>query len=58
MIHFNTIKHKLFRMVDVGGQRTEQRKWIHCFDNVQGILFVADLAGYKQNDDEEPENRV
>ena len=45
-------------MVDVGGQRTEQRKWIHCFDNVQGILFVADLAGYNQNDDEEPENLV
>uniref|UniRef100_A0A914C5U1 G protein alpha subunit n=1 Tax=Acrobeloides nanus TaxID=290746 RepID=A0A914C5U1_9BILA len=36
------------RMVDVGGQRTEQRKWIHCFDNVNGILFIAELSGYNQ----------
>ena len=35
-------------MVDVGGQRTEQRKWIHCFDNVNGILFIAELSGYNQ----------
>lgn len=36
------------RMVDVGGQKSEQRKWIHCFDNVHGILFVAELSGYNQ----------
>lgn len=23
-----------FRMVDVGGNRSQQRKWIHCFSNI------------------------
>ncbi|CAB1324373.1 unnamed protein product [Coregonus sp. 'balchen'] len=28
------------RMVDVGGQRSERRKWIHCFENVTSIMFL------------------
>jgi guanine nucleotide-binding protein subunit alpha len=36
------------RMVDVGGQRSEQKKWIHCFDGVNCLLFVASLSGYDQ----------
>jgi len=36
-------------MVDVGGQRSERRKWIHCFSNVTVILFVASLSAYDQN---------
>jgi len=35
--------------VDVGGQRAERRKWIHCFNNVQVVLFCAALSGYDQN---------
>jgi GTPase SAR1 family protein len=34
------IKYKIF---DVGGQRNERRKWIHCFDNVNAIIFVVSL---------------
>ncbi len=30
-----------FRLIDVGGQRSERRKWIHCFDNVDAILFLV-----------------
>jgi len=36
----------VFRLFDVGGQRTERRKWIQCFDNVRAVLFVAALSGY------------
>jgi len=37
-----------FQIVDVGGQRNERKKWIHCFDDVKAVLFVASLAGYNQ----------
>jgi len=36
----------LFTLVDVGGQRSERRKWIHCFDNVTAVLYCADMACY------------
>ena len=32
--------------VDVGGQRSERRKWLNCFDNVKAIIYVVNLAGY------------
>ncbi|KAG8847446.1 hypothetical protein FRB91_011756, partial [Serendipita sp. 411] len=34
--------------VDVGGQRSERRKWIHCFQDVTGVLFLVGLSGYNQ----------
>ncbi|CAG9765134.1 unnamed protein product [Ceutorhynchus assimilis] len=38
----------IFRMVDVGGQRSERRKWIHCFENVTSIIFLVSLSEYDQ----------
>jgi hypothetical protein len=36
------------QVVDVGGQRNERKKWIHCFDDVKAILFIDNLAGYNR----------
>jgi len=48
-----------FRVVDVGGQRNERKKWIHCFDDVKALLFVVNLAGYDQVMFEDPnQNRM
>jgi len=33
-------------MFDVGGQRSERKKWIHVFDNVQAILFLVAISAY------------
>jgi len=42
------IKDRIFHIVDVGGQRSERRKWISCFDNVAGLIFVVSLIAYNQ----------
>lgn len=36
------------RLIDVGGQRTYRKKWIHCFDGVTAVLFVVSMAAYDQ----------
>ncbi|KAL5285804.1 GNAQ.2 family protein [Megaselia abdita] len=45
-------------MVDVGGQRSERRKWIHCFENVTSIIFLAVLSEYDMLLFETSENRM
>jgi guanine nucleotide-binding protein G(i) subunit alpha len=37
-----------FKLVDVGGQRGERRKWIHCFENVDCVIFVVGISEYDQ----------
>lgn len=37
-----------FRMVDVGGQRNERKKWIHCFQEVTVIIFVVATSEFDQ----------
>ena len=33
-------------MFDVGGQRSERKKWIHCFEGVTAIIFCVALSAY------------
>ena len=46
-------------MVDVGGQKSERRKWIHCFEGVDAVMYLAAISEYDQflAEDEE-QNRL
>jgi GTPase SAR1 family protein len=39
---------KKITVIDVGGQRSERKKWIHCFEDVTCILFIAAINEYDQ----------
>jgi len=43
-----SINDAKFQMFDVGGQRNERKKWVHCFEGVTAVLFVAALSEYDQ----------
>lgn len=48
-----------FRLVDVGGQRSERKKWAHCFEDVTAILFVVAMDSYDLRLYEDPTvNRI
>jgi len=42
------VKGTKFQVFDVGGQRNERKKWIHCFEDVTAVLFLAALSAYDQ----------
>jgi len=37
-----------FKLVDVGGQRSERKKWMHYFEDVTAVVFVAAISEYDQ----------
>ncbi|ODV80550.1 guanine nucleotide-binding protein alpha subunit [Suhomyces tanzawaensis NRRL Y-17324] len=37
-----------FKILDAGGQRSERKKWIHCFENITAIMFVLAVSEYDQ----------
>jgi len=57
--NFRNKEGKEFIMIDVGGQRSERRKWIHCFEDVLLIMFLAAISEYDQVLEEDiKENRL
>lgn len=35
-----------FKMVDVGGQRSERKKWMYCFQDVTAVIFCVAMSEY------------
>jgi len=44
-VKFSTDGHE-FRLVDVGGQRSERRKWLHCFEDCTAVIFCVAMNEY------------
>ena len=45
----------IFRIHDVGGQRSERRKWLYLFDCVHAVVFCVSLTNYSQKVEEDSE---
>jgi len=43
--HFEYEK-AMFTLVDVGGQRSERKKWLHCFNSVTAVIFLTAINEY------------
>jgi len=41
-------KTNAIRVIDVGGQRSERRKWIYCFPDMMALIFCVAISEYDQ----------
>jgi signal recognition particle receptor subunit beta len=48
------VDQTLVKLVDVGGQKNERRRWIDCFEGVTAVIFVANLADYDVVGEDDP----
>jgi hypothetical protein len=57
--HNVVIKERTFKLVDVGGQRAMRKRWLHCFERVTCVIFVAAISEFDQKLEEDEEtNRL
>lgn len=42
------IRNGVLKVIDAGGQRSERKKWIHCFQDIDVVLFVLAVLEYDQ----------
>ncbi|KAL8817059.1 MAG: hypothetical protein Q9223_004040 [Gallowayella weberi] len=43
-----------YEIIDVGGTRSVRKKWLRCLEGLDHVIYVADLNGYCQNLEEDP----
>ena len=41
-------KDNYISLIDVGGQRSERKKWQTLFQDVTGVIFVSSMSEYDQ----------
>jgi hypothetical protein len=41
-------------VVDVAGQKSQRKKWIHFFEGVTAVVFFVALSGFDEAVEEEP----
>lgn len=49
--HINDLS---YRVIDVAGQKSQRKKWIHFFEGVTAVTFFAALSGYCETLEEDP----
>jgi len=47
-------ENRPFNITDVGGQRSQRRKWILCFEGVSAMIFWVNLNGFDTYCEEDP----
>lgn len=52
--HVFTVDQLHFKVIDVAGQKSLRKKWIHFFEGVTAVLFFASLSGFDETLEEEP----
>ena len=56
-LHFR-YRELRFRITDVGGQRSERRKWLHLFQGIDAVIYVVDISAYDVIDEESKTNSL
>jgi len=51
---------KSVQVIDVGGQKSERKKWLKCFEGVNTVIYVVSLGDYdmRLREEKEAENRM
>ncbi|KAK3784901.1 hypothetical protein RRG08_056856 [Elysia crispata] len=52
--HQFIMDYRLYRMIDVAGQRSLRKKWIHFFDEAAAVVFFVSLAEFDESLEEDP----
>nr|KAG5686293.1 hypothetical protein BaRGS_033937 [Batillaria attramentaria] len=51
-------RRQKFEVIDVAGQKSLRKKWIHFFESVTAVLFFVSLSGYDDTLEEDPSTNM